>query len=262
MKIKNIDNNKFFDFGRTSENYGKYRDIYPTSLYDKLLLFGAVKSGNKVLDVGSGTAVLPRNMYHSNADFTASDISEEQIAVGKKLALSSDMDKINFKVCGADDTGFENESFDTITAIQCFHYFDTNTVIPELLRILRAGGLLCKVFMDWKPYEDPILAEMEALVLKYNPNFTGNGFKEFHYNYPQWATGSFEIETIHSYDEFLPFSKEAWIGRVLTCRGVGASLPSEKIAEFEKEYLELLGKYEDTILNLKHQIHIEIYRKK
>ena len=37
MKNKLIDNNHEFDFGRTSENYAKYRDIYPKSMCDELI---------------------------------------------------------------------------------------------------------------------------------------------------------------------------------------------------------------------------------
>ena len=59
----------------------------------------------------------------------------------------------------------------------------------------------------------------------------------------------------------MTFSKEAWLGRVLTCRGVGASLSADKVAEFEREYRELLEKYDDP-LELRHQIHIEIYKNK
>lgn len=32
---KKIDNGKPFDRGRTSENYAKYRDIYPAIFYNK-----------------------------------------------------------------------------------------------------------------------------------------------------------------------------------------------------------------------------------
>lgn len=71
----------------------------------------------------------------------------------------------------------------------------------------------------------------------------------------------FNIETIHSYNTKLQFSKDAWIGRIKSCRGIGASLSDTKIAEFEKEYSSLLDKYEEP-LKLKHQIHIEIYRSK
>ena len=112
--------------------------------------------------------------------------------------------------------------------------------------------------MDWLPYEDEIIGEMESLVLKYNPDWSGRGFKSFKYNYPSWAEGRFNIETIHSYNATLEFSKEAWIGRIKSCRGVGASLPCEEVKRFEAEYRSILSKYSEPLL-LKHQIHIEIY---
>ena len=32
-----IDNGRGFDWGRTSSDYAKYRDIYPTEFYQKLI---------------------------------------------------------------------------------------------------------------------------------------------------------------------------------------------------------------------------------
>ena len=84
MKLNFIDSGKEFDFGKTSQNYAKYRDIYPKRMYDKLISFGIGKEKKKILDLGSGTAVLPVNLYHTGAHFTSTDISENQIAYGRK----------------------------------------------------------------------------------------------------------------------------------------------------------------------------------
>ena len=104
MKLDFIDNGKEFDFGKTSDDYAKFRDIYPKSMYDKLIMFGIGKQGQKILDLGSGTAILPVNMYHTGAEFTATDISENQIEYGRKIAKSRNLNKIQFKVCSAEDT--------------------------------------------------------------------------------------------------------------------------------------------------------------
>ena len=34
---KNIDGGKPFDWGKTSEDYAKFRDIYPQEFYDKII---------------------------------------------------------------------------------------------------------------------------------------------------------------------------------------------------------------------------------
>lgn len=259
MKLSHIDQSNEFDFGKTSRNYAAFRDIYPESMYEKLIDMGIGKEGQRILDLGSGTAILPMNLYHTGAYFTATDIAQNQIAVGKALARQKGMERITFKTCSAEDTGFDDRSFDAVTAVQCFPYFDAEKAGVEIVRVLKPQGLFCKILMDWLPLEDAVIAEMIALVQRYNPAWSPEGFNEEAYCFPHWAEGRFTAERIITYDEALVFTKEAWLGRVLTCRGVGASLPGEKVKEFEAEYRRTLEKYDEP-LYLKHRIHIELYR--
>lgn len=37
IKNKNIDGGKAFDWGKTSDDYAKFRDIYPQEFYDKII---------------------------------------------------------------------------------------------------------------------------------------------------------------------------------------------------------------------------------
>ncbi|WP_316638081.1 class I SAM-dependent methyltransferase [uncultured Ruminococcus sp.] len=259
MKLSYIDNANDFDFGKTAENYARFRDIYPESMYEKLIERGIGKEGQQILDLGSGTAILPMNLYHTGAYFTATDIAENQITVGRELARQKGMERIAFKVCPAEDTGFDDHAFDAVTAVQCFPYFDADGAAAEIFRVLKPQGLFCKILMDWLPREDAVVAEMIALVQAYNPAWNPEGFREYDYHFPDWAQGRFDSEAVISYDEALAFTKEAWLGRALTCRGVGASLPPEKVREFEAEYRRILARYGEP-LYLKHRIHIELYR--
>ena len=76
---KNIDGGKAFDWGRASADYAKFRDIYPDMFYNKIIERGLCIKGQKVLDMGTGTGVLPRNMYSYGAEWVGTDISENQI---------------------------------------------------------------------------------------------------------------------------------------------------------------------------------------
>ena len=261
MKLSHIDNSKEFDFGKTSADYARYRDIYPKSMYDRLIGMGIGKREQQILDLGSGTAILPINLYHTGAVFTATDIAENQIACGRALAAEKGMENIRFKVCSAEDTGFDDDSFDAVTAVQCFPYFDADKAAAEIRRVLKPGGLFCTILMDWLPNEDKVIAEMIDTVRRYNPAWNPEGFRKREYRLPDWARGRFDAVKVESYDTDLCFTKEAWLGRVKTCRGVGASLPPERISEFEKEYRMILKKYVEP-LQLKHRIHIELYRKR
>lgn len=60
MKDSRIDAGKPFDWSRISEDYARYRDIYPQMFYDRILARGLCIGGQTVLDLGTGTGVLPR----------------------------------------------------------------------------------------------------------------------------------------------------------------------------------------------------------
>lgn len=172
IKDNRIDAGKAFDWGKTSEFYAKYRDIYPDEFYQKIADRGLCVKGQKVLDLGTGTGVLPRNMYKYGAEWVGTDISPEQIGQAKRLAAESDMD-IDFRTVSAEKIDFPSESFDVLTACQCFWYFDHEKVAPEFHRILKKNGKLVILYMAWLPFEDEIAGRSEELVLKYSPNWSG-----------------------------------------------------------------------------------------
>lgn len=58
MQNKNIDGGKPFDRGRTSADYAKFRDIYPTEFYNKIIGQGLCTKGQRALDIGTGTGVI------------------------------------------------------------------------------------------------------------------------------------------------------------------------------------------------------------
>lgn len=76
IKDKRIDGGNAFDWGRASKEYAKFRDIYPVEFYEHIAERGLCVKGQSVLDIGTGTGVIPRNMYKFGAAWSAADISE------------------------------------------------------------------------------------------------------------------------------------------------------------------------------------------
>lgn len=238
IKDKRFDNGKGFDWGLASSDYAKYRDIYPDEFYERIVNLGYCKDGQRVLDLGTGTGVLPRNMYKYGAKFTGTDISENQIKYAKELSERLDIDYI---VSSAESLSFPNESFDIVTACQCFMYFDKKIILPKIHGFLKDNGHFLILYMAWLPFESEIAKAGEDLVLKYNPEWTGARMTRYKMDEPDWLAGLFEVANAITYDIDVPFTRESWNGRMKACRGIDASLPPEKIIAFEKEHLEYLA---------------------
>ena len=244
-----IDGGKAFDWGRTSEDYAKYRDIYPKEFYEKILKRGLCTQGQQVLDLGTGTGVLPRNLYTFGAHWTGVDISGEQIAAARRLSEGMD---ITYQTVPTEQIEFPEQSFDVITACQCFWYFDHETLIPKLRKILKPDGKILVLYMAWLPYEDPIAGASEELVLKYSPNWSGAGERLHPIEIPACYDRDFQIISHEEYDLDVPFTRESWNGRMKACRGIGASLTLEEIQAWEAEHRALLEKIAPEQFTVRH----------
>lgn len=255
MKIidKRIDAGKAFDWGRTSEEYAKFRDIYPDSFYKKIVSRGLCVKGQNVLDLGTGTGVLPRNMYKYGAKWVGTDISKEQIEQAVKLSKENNFD-IEYQAVSAENIDFPSNTFDVVTACQCFWYFNHEKVTPVLVDILKKDGKLLILYMAWLPFEDKIAGASEELVLKYSPNWSGAKEVKRPIPIPDVVYDYFELVHHEEYEVKIPFTKGSWHGRMKACRGVGASLSIEELASWEKEHLELLDKIAPDKFEVLHYI--------
>ena len=216
-----IDNGKAFDWGRTSQDYARYRDIYPPAFYQRILDLGLCRNGQEVLDVGTGTGALPRNLCRYGAKWTAADVSPEQI--GQAEALSQGMG-IRYLVSPAKELDFPQNTFDVVTACQCFWYFDPGRTAPLFRRILKPGGSLLVLYMAWLPFEDPIAGASEALVLKYSPQWSGAGETLRPIPIPERYLEDFTLIHHKEFPLKVHFTRETWHGRMKACRMVDAFL--------------------------------------
>ncbi len=195
--------------------------------------------GQKVLDVGTGTGVLPRNLYEFGAEWTGTDISENQICEARRMSEEKGL-RITYQTVAAENLDFPDCSFDVITACQCFWYFNYDVVSPAFARMLKPDGWLVLLYMAWLPCEDKIAGASEKLVLKYSPFWSGAGETKNPIPVPERLLKDFKLVFHEEFDLKVPFTRESWNGRMKACRGVGASLPLEQVKAWEKEHRALL----------------------
>ena len=247
-----VDDGKAFDFGKTAEYYGRFRDIYPKSLYDKLYSLGIGAAGTKWLDLGTGTGVFPRNLYQYGADITATDISEEQLDIARNL--SSGMDNIHYEKVAAEDINYPDHSFDAITACQCFWYFNPEIIVPKIKSLIKKDGIFLKVYTSYLK-EEPVTQDSNALVKKINPSWHGaaSALEDLRRHY-------FENPQLDSFITEIPFTRESWHGRMMASRGVMASMNEEQLAQFDKEHRAMLEEKYPEEFTIRHKVFLTWYK--
>ena len=250
------------NFGRTALDYGKHRAGFPDEFFERIQQLGLIPNGTRLLDLGTGTGTIARGMAQRGCITSALDISEELVATSKQLDQQADV-QITYHIASAEETGLADESFDVVTAGQCWHWFDGDKAAQEVKRLLVPNGHIIIAHFDWLPLKGNMVEATESLILKYSPLWKGSGGNGF---YPQWLihlgdAGFTDLETF-SFDINAQYSHEAWRGRIRASAGVGASLSDEKVREFDADLAEILHeKFPDDPLQIPHRVFAVIGRK-
>ena len=121
-------------FSGHSGVYKKYRPGYPSALYQAILEYTAGREN--YWDCATGNGQVARELAGYFKQVYATDISKNQL--DKAPALSN----VTYKITRAENTGFEDSTFDLITVAQAIHWFDIGAFLKEARRVGRAGGVL------------------------------------------------------------------------------------------------------------------------
>jgi SAM-dependent methyltransferase len=251
------DHGRSSDWGLTSTDYARFRPGYPSSFFQRIVALGIGLPGQRVLDLGTGTGNIARALLRLGCVVTGVDISEQQIVEARRLALEEGL-TAEFLVRPAEETGLPDASFDVITAAQSFLYFDRDSAVAEIKRLLAIEGRFMTCHLGWLPRKDPIAKQTEELVLKHNPDWTAADYTGEVPANPGWIGNDFRVVAFFVYEEPIPFTRESWRGRIRACRGVGASLREEQVAAFDREHAQLLARNVPEEFTVLHWIDAHI----
>ncbi len=228
------------DFGKTAQDYARYRAGFPNELFARLTRFGVGLPGQRVLDLGTGTGTLARGFARRGCTTTGLDPSVPLTEEAKRLDQEAGV-SVRYVIAKAEQTGMPDASFDVVTAGQCWHWFDRPQAAREVRRLLVPQGWLVIAHFDWIPLPGNVAEATEQLILQYHPEWKLGGGRGL---YPRWlgdvAIAGFEQIETFSFDEFTPYSHEAWRGRIRASAGVAACLPPEQVSRFDADLKKLL----------------------
>jgi SAM-dependent methyltransferase len=219
-------------------------------MFTRLSHYGIGEPGQQVLDVGTGTGALAREFARRGCSVTGIDPSAELLEQAQVADREAGV-VVKYLQRSAEDLGGVGESFDVATAGRCWHWFDRPRAAAELRRVLAPGGTLAILHFDRvRPSPDGALEATERLVAEWNPSWAADSPPEKWGGgvgiYRDWAgdvtaAGFTAVETF-SFDVEVPYTHEAWRGRVRSGGGVGGTLSSEDLARFDAELADLLAR--------------------
>jgi len=111
-----------------------------------------------VVDLGAGTGKLTRTLVALGHRVTAVEPLDEMRAELEAVVLG-----VRALAGSAESIPLPDDAADVVTSAQAFHWFDHPTALPEIARVLRAGGRLALV---WNSRDDcdPWMARLSAII--------------------------------------------------------------------------------------------------
>ncbi len=124
-------------FGPVAEAYDRGRPGYPAEAAGWL----AGGEAKVVLELAAGTGKLTRQLVDQGHAVFATEPDEAMLAV-----LRERVPEVSAKVATAEEIPANDRSVDVVVVAQAFHWFDHETALPEIARVLKPGGHVALVW--------------------------------------------------------------------------------------------------------------------
>ena len=146
-------------FDRVADEYERTRPTYPPELLEQLPL----DADAAVLDLGAGTGKLTRVLAERYRNVTA-----VEPLVNMRAMLERVVPGVVALPGSAERIPLADGSVDAVFAAQAFHWFDKPVALPEITRVLRAGGIFAIIWNQGDddrpdPRPDAFVQEVQLL---------------------------------------------------------------------------------------------------
>ena len=123
--------------------YDSFINVIFSSTYKAILdnLNSDLNTTQNVLDIGTGTGIIPFSICLKVSSVIAIDISPEMIQIAKQKQENSSIKNIDFQVQDSYKLTFPDKSFDIVIASNLLHLlFEPDKSLNEVKRVLKDNG--------------------------------------------------------------------------------------------------------------------------
>lgn len=247
-------------FHEVLEEYLRFRVGYSPEVIEYLAgaVHGEAGAGTRYLDVACGSALLLSALAPRMGRAYGVDLSRALVAAAAG-ASSTEAScpaarPFSVAVAEAERLPFSEGVFDLVTVAQAYHWLDPKRALPELLRVLRPGGLLAVVSKYPAPEEPYVYLGDECFHgLCYPPRRAAYGVG----NLLPLLDAGFVDHRRRVFPWDLSYTVESYVGWMRSrevLRVVGNARRAAALREFERRLRELVPGGEFVERNLQYVI--------
>jgi ubiquinone/menaquinone biosynthesis C-methylase UbiE len=212
--------NNVQSFSQSSDRYAKHRPQYPAELFE--YLSGISPGHESAWDCATGNGQAAVSLAEYFARVEATDISAEQIEHGMAHP------RVQYSVSPAEQTPFEDDSFDLITVATAVHWFDPEKFHREVERVLKPGGVLAVwtySYFEIEPAIDKVIRD--GLLHPIHPYWAEgnlqvlNGYRDLRLPLIEFSTPKFTMKVEWKLTQLLAYM-QTWsaVKRYIADRGI------------------------------------------
>jgi SAM-dependent methyltransferase len=131
-------------FGEVADLYDRYRPTYPRGVFDRMVEFGHLRSGDRALEVGAGTGRATRPLALRGLAVTALEPSPAMARLARQN--TSDIAGVRVEEASFEDWPLPPEPFRLLASAQAWHWIRAEVAYGKARDALEPGGTLALVW--------------------------------------------------------------------------------------------------------------------
>lgn len=142
MENRQFKERKFWDW--FADKYDLFIIKTQSKIYQSILenIDLALKINFDVLEIGTGTGIVPFSIYSKVSSIVATDISSKMIQIAKQKQKDLKVENIDFQVQDCYSLTLPDKSFDLVIATNLLHLlYEPEKALSEVKRVMKDHGL-------------------------------------------------------------------------------------------------------------------------
>jgi SAM-dependent methyltransferase len=245
------------DYGVVAADYCEFRQGFPVEFFHRVQRLEVGLTGQRVLDIGTGTGLLARDFARRGCRVIGIDPSPAQLALAE-AANVREVVRPRYLPGRAEATGQPAGTFDVVSAGTCWHQLDRAAAAREARRVLTAHGRLLIAHLDWHNAPGTVGAATLRLLDRHTMG-TPAPARPTTFLYPEWAmelpAAGFTHWECFGFLTTLAYTPEAWRGRVRASQRAAPAMQPDQLSRFDAALGRMLARqFHGRSLGVEHRV--------